>query len=362
MVAFLLSVLAAVLVHFVAVRPLLRNTSLPNTARRARSLAVAVGVGYGVLGRLVFGFSYAKWPLLLPDWLWPPLAIMSISFLFLVPLVVGFLDQVARNEVSWRSNLWLRAFLSPMVPVLLMLALMSLLSIEGILCIVMAAPIFLLVAGVGGLIGMAVQVRMKRKSRPGVVSLMLFLPYLATPVEDRLTTPSETREVRNRLRIDAPPEAVWNEIKSVRAIERAELPFRVAHLIGLPRPIQATLSHEGIGGVRIATFERGLQFRETVTLWQPGHRLSFAIHSEPSPPDALDEHVAVGGAYFDVTDGSYELEAASDGSTMLTLTSHQRLTTRFNPYARLWSDFIMSDLQSAILEVVRARAERATVH
>jgi hypothetical protein len=362
MVAFVLSVLAAILVHFVAVRPLLKNVRLPSTARHARSLAVAVGVGYGVLGRFMFGLSYANWNVPVPGWLGSSLVTMSVSFLFLVPLVVGFLDQIARDEPEPRANRWFRALLGPMLPVLLMLASMALLSIEGVICIAMAAPALLLLAGIGGLVGMAVRVRTQRKSRAGVTSLMIFLPYLAAPVEHRLPPATEIREVRNRVHILASPEAVWKEIKSVRAIERAELPFRVAHLIGLPRPIEATLSDENVGGVRIARFERGLEFRETVTLWQPGHRLSFAIHAEPAPRGALDEHVAVGGAYFDVMDGTYELEPATGGGIVLTLTSHQRLSTGFNPYARLWSDFIMSDLQSAIMEVVRARSERATAH
>ena len=48
-----------------------------------------------------------------------------------------------------------------------------------------------------------------------------------------------------------------------------------AQRIGFPRPIEATLSYEGVGGVRHASFERGLMFVETVTDWEPEHRLAF---------------------------------------------------------------------------------------
>ena len=187
--------------------------------------------------------------------------------------------------------------------------------------------------------------------------MMLALPYVLAPIEHRVATPVELRQVENSVRIQAAPSTVWREIKSVRTIDAKELPLHLAHVIGLPRPLEATLSHDGVGGVRSARFERGLEFRETVTDWQPERRLSFTILAQPAPATALDAHVAVGGAYFDVLDGTYELEPLADGSTLLKLTSHQRLSTHFNFYARLWTDFIMSDLQSAIMEVIRKRCE-----
>jgi len=357
--AFFFGILAASLATFLVIHLLLRKPTLSSTAKYARWLAVAASVGYGLLGRFFFGLGslgFAEWPQ-------STLAVMSASFLFLIPVAVGFVSQVARDPgVGDRLppvNRWFRAFLQPMLPVLMMLGLLSVFNIEGIICIAMAAPIFLLLAGIGGLIGYGTRRRTERKSRAGVISFMIFMPYLASPLEQRLTPPAELRQVQNRVYIRAAPEVVWDEIKSVPAIQRRELPFRFAHVIGLPRPIEATLSRDGVGGVRIATFERGLAFRETVTRWEPGHRLSFAIRAEASPAGALDAHVAVGGSYFDVTEGSYELEAVPAGNTLLTLTSQQRLSTGFNPYARLWSDFIMSDLQSAIMEVVRARSEQA---
>jgi hypothetical protein len=240
-----------------------------------------------------------------------------------------------------------------------MLGLMALLSIEGSLCLPMALPLFLILAGIGGCLGLATRRHTAGSARAGGISMMLALPYLLAPVEHRITTPTELRQVENTVVIHAPTSTVWREVKSVPRIDARELPLRFAHLIGLPRPLSATLSQDGVGGVRNASFERGLVFRETVTDWQPERRLAFSITAEPAPRTALDEHVAVGGAYFDVLDGSYRLEPLADGSTRLRLTSHQRLSTHFNFYARLWTDFIMSDLQSAIMEVVRKRCESA---
>jgi hypothetical protein len=73
----------------------------------------------------------------------------------------------------------------------------------------------------------------------------------------------------------------------------------------------------------------------------------------PMPPPLA----GVGGRYFDILDGEFRLSPRPDGTVLLELTSRQRVSTRFNPYAGLWTDWIMRDLQENILAVIEARAE-----
>jgi len=77
------------------------------------------------------------------------------------------------------------------------------------------------------------------------------------------------------------------------------------------------------------------------------------------PATTLDEHVSIGGRHFDVLDGEYRLEPLADGDILLHLTSHQRLSTDFNGYAGLWTDAVMQNLQTSILEVIKHRCEHA---
>jgi hypothetical protein len=65
----------------------------------------------------------------------------------------------------------------------------------------------------------------------------------------------------------------------------------------------------------------------------------------------------VGGRFYDVLDGTYEIEATGAESCILHLTSNHRLSTRFNAYAGWWSMKIMDQIQGSILEVIRSRAE-----
>ena len=71
----------------------------------------------------------------------------------------------------------------------------------------------------------------------------------------------------------------------------------------------------------------------------------------------LDEHVKVGGRYFDVLEGEYELGPLAGGDTLLHLSSRVRVSTHFNAYAGFWTDAVMRSIQSSILQVIKQRAE-----
>lgn len=132
--------------------------------------------------------------------------------------------------------------------------------------------------------------------------------------------------------------------------------------MGFPRPIKAELDTIAVGGIRVAIFDRGLYFTETVTEMIPNKILAFNIKADPNsiPPTALDEHVMVGGKYFDVMEGKYEIERIGDNQINLILTSRFRLSTHFNLYSGAWSKMIMRDIQKNILEVVKSRCEQIT--
>ena len=188
---------------------------------------------------------------------------------------------------------------------------------------------------------------------------VLVLPLLVAPVESRILSRYEIRQVDTSIDMHAPPAVVWRNIKSVRAIQPDELTPSWTRRIGFPAPVEATLSHEAVGGVRHATFAGGVLFIETVDVWQPDRHLAFSIHAVATqiPAATLDEHVRVGGEFFDVLRGEYLIENLQNGDTRLHLSSQQRISTDFNWYARLWTDAIMKDTQRTILRVIKNRCE-----
>jgi len=184
------------------------------------------------------------------------------------------------------------------------------------------------------------------------------LPLMLILIEVHVARPPQIRTVNTEILIHAPAGVIWDNIKSVRAIGRAELPPSWVARVGFPDPVAATLSHDGVGGVRQASFTGGLVFTETVNRWDPGKDLRFSIraNTDSIPRSTLDEHVTIGGEFFDVLDGEYALEHRPDG-ILLHLSSRERLSTHLNPYAGAWTDAVMRAIQQCILVVVKERCE-----
>jgi hypothetical protein len=283
---------------------------------------------------------------------------MTVGFLFIGPLVMGFL-VIQRAGRDREVPVW-QWFALPCLAAILTGAAALLLLLEGAICIVFALPIMLVSAMLGGVTAGVIQRREYRLSRNTTYCLAI-LPVLVAFVEPRLAFPDQTRTVASEIRIHAPASVVWDNIKTVPAIAPTELRPNWTHRIGFPRPVEATLSYEGVGGIRHATFEHGVLFVETVNDWEPEHRLAFSIRADSAniPPTTLDEHVTIGGRYFDVLNGEYRLEPLPSGDILLRLTSQQRLSTDFNGYAGLWTDAVMQSLQTSILQVIQHRCELA---
>jgi hypothetical protein len=276
-------------------------------------------------------------------------AVMTLAFLFVVPVVVGYLTVRTHPSPSWMYRLFM-----PWIPTLLAIATSALLGWEGSICILMGTPLLLLLSSVGGVIG-AYEVVGSR----GFGALMVCLPLLVAPLESRVPLPRSPREVHTTIEIDAPAPTVWRQVVTVPPIRLKERKPALFTALGFPAPIAVTLDRPGVGGVRQATFTGGLRFVETVTVWEENERLSFSIapQTDAIPPGTLDRHVTIGGAYFDVLDGTYSIEPLGVGRCRLHLLSRTRVSTHFNIYAGLWSDTVMRSIQRNILAVIRARAE-----
>ncbi len=315
-------------------------------------ITVGIFIGVCLLG-LFFWLLFAAGS---PDdnQLWQSLyAIVSLSFIALVPFVMGGLT--AYLGCLFHKRTWFWIYLAPSLFVAAAMCLSLILSLEAIFCVILAAPVMLPFSFVGGLLGAWCHSLGQGRL---YTSILVFLPLLTAPLESLWQHPHQVIEVPSQVLIDASPEAVWSQIVSVPAIAPAELPSSWIYWLEFPRPIAAEIDRPGIGGTRWATFEREVSFFEVVTHWDENQLLAFQIKADPDfiPHTAFDQHIVVGGRFFDVLDGRYELEAYGN-KTLLHLHSRHQLATPFNAYAGWWSKHIMYEIQDSILQVIKNRAE-----
>jgi hypothetical protein len=282
---------------------------------------------------------------------------MSFAFLFAGPFMAGAITvkQATREQPmsAWES------IVASWIPILANILIALSVRWEGIICVVFIVPPALISAGLGGYLTGLLHRHFHKRDFGKTLYCLAALPLLLAVLETHLNQPLQTRTVDTSVVIHAPLPIVWQNIERVPPIAASELRHSWANTIGFPRPVEATLSHEGVGGVRNASFERGLNFTETITDWQPNQRIVFTIQADTAaiPTTTLDEHVTVGGRFFDVLTGEYDLHTLPNGDTLLHLSSQERLSTDFNFYAAMWSDAVMHDMQSNILHVIQNRCE-----
>ena len=65
-------------------------------------------------------------------------------------------------------------------------------------------------------------------------------------------------------------------------------------------------------------------------------RWTYHFAPDSFPPHALDDHVQIGGHYFDIIDTTYTLRPLDSTSTRLDIQMHYRVSTDFNWYANVW--------------------------
>ncbi len=281
--------------------------------------------------------------------------IASFAFIVLGPMCIGALTAALAPK-NWSLNIWYSLF-APWAVIIVFLGLTFVLRFEGAICLVMALPVFLLCASIGGFIIWIIR-RNRLNNKVNVIAAVV-IPFLVSPVERSIDLKPQNYEAYTTIIIEAPKEKIWENVVRVKEIKENEDNGKLSKYMGFPRPIKAELDTLSIGGKRRAIFDKGLVFDETVLMYEHDKKMNFSITplTEEIPPTTLDEHVTVGGKYFTVLDGTYEIEPFSPGKYKLILYSHFKLTTSFNFYSGLWAELIMKDIQNNILQIIKKRSE-----
>jgi len=313
-----------------------------------KNIAIIIGVPVAYALAITWIFGLASWSDLY--------SVMSITFLFLSPTIIGALAVfLSRTEDAENAAYCICV---PWIPVFLFVLITLLFSIEGWGCWIMVLPFFLFTASIGGLIGGYFKTRRKRGKV--YLSVLALLPFFISPIEKIIGAIPGTYEAYTYIDITSSPEKIWSNVTRVKEIPQEQDRGTLTKFLRFPRPVKAELDFRGVGARREAIFSMGLVFHETVLEYSDMEKMVFSIKANryEIPSTTFDEHVTIGGEYFDVLSGTYRLQKLNDSKYRLHLYSNFKLTTTFNFYASWWARWIMEDIQNNILQVIKARAEK----
>jgi uncharacterized membrane protein YhaH (DUF805 family) len=247
-----------------------------------------------------------------------------------------------------------------LMPIALLGAVLLLVMIEGVICILMAAPFALALAALGGMLGYAIQAGYwLNKGTPAMLSIVLLFTPAFQSAERLVNLQAETFEVRTAIEVNAPPEKVWNQVVAFAEIPPPkELLFRA----GIAYPIRAEISGHGVGAVRHCIFSTG-PFAEPIEVWDEPRLLKFGVTANPAPLNELSPYGNIQPAhlhgYFVSKQGQFLLTALPGGRTRLEGATWYQHTMWPAAYWHLWSDYIIHRIHLRVLEHIRAQAEVA---
>jgi uncharacterized membrane protein YhaH (DUF805 family) len=229
-------------------------------------------------------------------------------------------------------------------------------ALEGIVCIVLASPLGIGVALIGGLLGRAIA-QSTRRSPAQTLSGLALLP-LVFALESVLAT-TTSFDTSQTIEVDAPPAAVWNAIVHMATIDA---PLAVPFRLGVAYPLGGEFLGEGVGAMRRGEFSTGTAV-ERVTEWVPNRKIAFVVVTdvpamrELSPYRHVHAPHVVG--YFRTSYTSFELAPRPDGGTeIIERTSHE---LKLEP-ALYWlpmARWIVHANNARVLAHVRQQAERS---
>lgn len=305
---------------------------------RVRTALVAAGVSVLVCSALV-----AICTLVLHSYGWTVLAG--------TPVVLGLLTGYLYNRKEYAS---LGHTLGVVFCTLFMAAgSLLLFAVEGVLCILMAAPIAAVLACLGAVLGRGLAWRRERAA-PATFGL-LALPFLAV-AEARVLEPAHYR-VTTAHEIQADPALVWKHVVSFSELPPPHwLPFR----LGIAYPLRARIDGAGVGAIRHCEFSTGA-FVEPITVWDEPERLAFDVVAQPAPMRELSPY-GIEPPHLDhfikSRRGEFLLQRTPAGGTRLVGSTWYELEIRPEAWFRLWADGFIHGIHERVLAHIGELAEQ----
>jgi hypothetical protein len=234
-------------------------------------------------------------------------------------------------------------------------------AFEGLICLIMAMPIALPLAVLGGACGYMVQRRRWiQTGSPAFLSvLLIFVPGVQW-TEHVIAPVPATFSVRSAIDVQAPPEKVW---KQVIAFTEIPPPTEWMFRAGIAYPIRAEMVGSGPGAERHCVFSTGA-FVEPIQIWDEPRLLKFSVTSNPAPMEEWTPYPHIDPPHlhgFMVSNGGqFLLTPLPNGGTHLEGTTWYRHGLWPASYWRVWSDLVIHRIHMRVLTHIREEAEKGT--
>jgi hypothetical protein len=307
------------------------------------SVAVVIGFTIAAVGLVVLA------TVLLENYGWG----LFVGIPFLIGFVPGLLHQT-KTSSPIRECLMIGLGLE-----LLVAASLLAFAFEGIICLIMVAPIAILLNAFGAFVGYNIRKAAgwaRRQRALCCCGAFLLMPLLLFSEKSLAFEPS-LFPVTTTVEIDASAATVWKHV-----VTFSELPAPTEWIFhaGVAHPLRAEIRGQGVGAVRHCVFSTG-PFVEPIEIWDEPRLLRFSVKKNPPPMHELSfrevrpPHL---DGYFESEQGQFALTALTPTRTRLAGTTWYRHGLWPETYWKLWSDYIVHTIHLRVLRHIKVEAER----
>jgi hypothetical protein len=265
--------------------------------------------------------------------------IATIAF-FVAPILMGLMSAYFWRDLEWGA--WKYVGYSA-ISYGIILVLAAVVAQEGYICLLIVSPLIYLGLLIGAFVGKLVFRKKKTMLSSSVVGILaLFVLF------DLVGEHNQRNAVVDTMVINASPEQVW---KYVAATPRNDAPLEWWLFgIGLPHPVETTVSDYREGAKRACVFSNGVVFDEVMSVYEPNRELTFDIVKQPADPEII--------GHITMERGQFLLHDNGNGTTTLTGTSWYRLHVYPAWYFDLWAESITRNVHIHAMKHIKRLAER----
>ena len=266
--------------------------------------------------------------------------VLVFSEFVILPMLMGIMSAWFWKDykLSNKTLIW-NSILNGFIAILLSYFFLG----EGTICLLIVSPLIFAFVVTGAFIGKVMFKRRDQKMNISFVSLLLLI-FIADSVSDH----QYENMVSDEIIIKATPGKIW---KNVVAFEKIKQPNQYwLFKLGMPSPMQTTVTANKLGAGRKCIFSNGYTFDEKIVAFEVNKNLTFDIVNQPQDPEIM--------GHIDIDKGQFILKDNGDGTTTLIGNSWYKLHVFPIWYYDIWAESITRNVHLRVMDHIKLLSEK----
>jgi hypothetical protein len=266
--------------------------------------------------------------------------VFIFAYFIIVPIMMGFISAYYWRDLGFKTGKYIGYSI---INTLIVVALSFIFLHEGAICLLIVSPLILGFIVAGALVG-----RVVFRKKNNTLNVSLFGLLLVLMAADILSTHEYSAKVSDTMVINAPIDKVWPLVVEYEPITMKENYWLFK--VGMPSPVQSTVTGHYEGAARSCVFSNGYIFDEKMIVYKPNEELTFDIVAQPRDPEIM--------GHIDIIRGQFLLKDNGDGTTTIIGSSWYKLYIFPVWYFDAWAESITRNVHIRVMEHIKLLSEK----